>query len=81
MSARTATRTRFSGVFPIYGKLDCHLSKHQETSKNLLRVALAPSASRCTHVQLRFSFKTAAARDGSSKLPVASIAPMTFRSC
>ena len=69
MSARTATRTRFSGVFPIYGKLDYHLSKHQETSKNLLRVALAHCDARCTLVQLRFSCTSAAARNGFSRSP------------
>ena len=69
MSARTTTRTRFFGVFPIYGKLDYHLSKHQGTSKNLLRVALAHCDAHCTLVQLRFSCTSAAARDGFSRSP------------
>jgi len=38
-----------------------------EISDNLLRVAVLGGDARCTSVQLRFSPKTAAARDGSPK--------------
>jgi hypothetical protein len=40
------------------------------TSKNLLRVADFVCDARCTLVQLRFSTKSAAARDGFSKPPL-----------
>ena len=39
------------------------------TSKNLLRVADLACGARCTLVQLRFSAKSAAARDGFSRCP------------